>query len=72
MTRKLRAGVPLPLGAHLRGAGINFAIFSRHATGVSLVLFGSEQAQNPRHTLALDRKGSLKHHEAHIFYSGAQ
>jgi isoamylase len=34
-----RSGVPLPLGAHVRGQGVNFAIFSRHATGVRLDLF---------------------------------
>jgi isoamylase len=35
----VRSGVPFPLGAQLRGNGVNFAIFSRHATGVRLDLF---------------------------------
>jgi isoamylase len=32
-------GHPLPLGASVQRGGINFAIFSRHATSVTLVLF---------------------------------
>jgi isoamylase len=35
----VRSGGPLPLGAHPRGNGFNFAIFSRHATGVRLDFF---------------------------------
>jgi len=39
-------GYPLPLGANFTCIGINFALFSRHATAVSLVLFpkGEEEA----------------------------
>ena len=32
-------GHPLPFGATVERGGINFAIFSRHATAVTLVLF---------------------------------
>ena len=32
-------GAPLPLGATLDGKGVNFALFSAHATGVELCLF---------------------------------
>ena len=35
----VRVGVPLPLGAYARGAGVNFAFFSRHASRVRLELF---------------------------------
>lgn len=36
---KVRAGRPLPFGATLVPGGVNFSIFSRHATACSLVLF---------------------------------
>ncbi len=36
---KARAGRPLPFGATLVPGGVNFSIFSRHATACSLVLF---------------------------------
>ena len=32
-------GAPYPLGATWDGAGVNFALFSEHATGVELCLF---------------------------------
>ncbi|PTY03840.1 glycogen debranching enzyme GlgX [Opitutaceae bacterium EW11] len=35
----VRAGRPLPFGATLVPGGVNFSIFSRHATACSLVLF---------------------------------
>ncbi len=36
---KLRPGHPYPLGATWDGLGVNFALFSEHATGVELCLF---------------------------------
>jgi isoamylase len=35
----VRRGHPLPYGAAARREGVNFAVFSRHATAVSLVLY---------------------------------
>lgn len=37
--RKLQAGAPYPLGAHFDGLGINFAIFSAHASKMELCIF---------------------------------
>ncbi len=36
---RLSRGVPLPLGATIRRKGVNFSIFSSHATACTLVLF---------------------------------
>jgi isoamylase len=36
---RIRPGSPAPLGASWDGAGVNFALFSEHATGVDLCLF---------------------------------
>ena len=38
-TADLKEGRPWPLGAHWDGAGVNFALFSAHATKVELVVF---------------------------------
>ncbi|NLX19953.1 MAG: glycogen debranching protein GlgX [Desulfobulbus sp.] len=38
----IQAGVPLPLGSTILPQGINFALFSRHADSVSLVLNSSQ------------------------------
>lgn len=35
---RTRSGHPYPPGATWDGAGVNFALFSEHATGVSLCL----------------------------------
>src|SRR5262245_32321600 len=37
-------GQPYPLGATWTGNGVNFAIFSEHATGIELCLFDSIEA----------------------------
>ncbi|OQX66704.1 MAG: hypothetical protein B6A08_19120 [Sorangiineae bacterium NIC37A_2] len=38
-------GIPYPLGATLDGGGVNFAVFSEHATQVELCLFDDEGAE---------------------------
>jgi isoamylase len=39
---RLREGLPYPLGASWNGLGVNFALFSAHATKVELCLFDSD------------------------------
>lgn len=53
-TREVRTGTPLPFGAHLRGDGVNFALFSRRATQVWLELYDRPQDQTPHQSIALD------------------
>ena len=38
----IREGLPYPLGATWDGKGVNFALFSAHATRVELCLFEDE------------------------------
>lgn len=38
---RTQPGDPYPLGAHWDGSGVNFALYSEHATGVELCLFDS-------------------------------
>ena len=42
---------PYPLGADWDGAGVNFALFSEHATGVELCLFDDSAAETERISL---------------------
>ena len=44
----VRAGSPLPLGIQETGAGVNFAIFSRHASRIRLELFDHPKTHRPR------------------------
>lgn len=61
----IRAGVPLPLGAGERCGGVNFALFSRHATRVTLLLFAAATDTAPCRVLELDptrhRTGDVWH-----------
>ena len=42
LTQHIRPGSPFPLGASWDGHGVNFALYSEHASGVELCLFDSE------------------------------
>jgi isoamylase len=61
----VRSGMPLPLGATQRGTGVNFALFSRHATQVRLELFDQPQDSAPARSILLDaaqhRTGDVWH-----------
>lgn len=49
-------GRPLPQGAHECCDGFNFAVFSRHAERVVLLLFENAQSTEPLATIDLDPK----------------
>ena len=61
---RVQPGVPLPLGATITERGVNFSVFSRHATGVTLVLF-HEDASAPAQEYVLNpvenRTGDIWH-----------
>src|SRR5262250_705249 len=46
-------GNPYPLGATWDGRGVNFALFSEHATRVELCLFDSADAHTEAHRVTL-------------------
>ena len=58
-------GSPLPLGVRCDPAGANFALFSRHATAIELLIFDSRFAPSPSVRVALDplvhRTGDIWH-----------
>lgn len=61
----MQLGAPLPLGASERRGGVNFALFSRHATRVTLLLFDAPTDQVPCRSFDLDpgqhRTGDIWH-----------
>ena len=61
----IRSGVPLPLGAHPQGNGVNFALFSRHASGVRLDLFDRPEDAVPVRSIifnaARNKTGDIWH-----------
>ena len=62
MQGHLRPGKPSPLGATWDGLGVNFALFSRHATRVELLLFDDPMDEAPSTTIELpERTGPIWH-----------
>jgi len=68
--QSVRSGTPLPLGAHVRGSGVNFALFSRHATGVRLDLFDRADAGAPARTIILDAARNKTGDIWHVWLDG--
>jgi len=57
---RIRPGRPYPLGATWDGAGVNFALFSEHATGVELCLFDpSDPAREQQRVRLIERLAGL-------------
>ncbi|MCL2410992.1 MAG: glycogen debranching protein GlgX [Treponema sp.] len=63
-------GKALPLGASLVNDGVNFAIFSRNATAVTLIIFESADADSPLAEIHLDKKEHQTGNIWHCFISG--
>ena len=51
-------GKALPMGATLTGRGVNFSVFSRHASQIILVLFESAEKDSRYQELALSEKNN--------------
>ena len=55
-------GAPYPLGATWDGVGVNFALFSEHATRVELCLFDSPDAETESLTIPLTEQTDMVWH----------
>ena len=61
----VRAGSPLPLGIQEKGGGVNFAIFSRHASRIRLELFDHPEDTSPAWAIDLD---SVRNHTGDVWH----
>src|SRR6185436_15652482 len=66
----IESGTSAPLGATVCAAGVNFSVFSKHASSMELLLFDDEQATQPSRTLPLDRQSHRSYHYWHAFVPG--
>jgi len=55
-TFKLKPGHPYPSGARLDSEGVNFSIFSRHASKVELLLFKTSDSNDPFQVIELGQQ----------------
>jgi isoamylase len=63
-------GSPSPLGATPTPDGINFSIFSKHATAMELLLFDREDDSSPGQVVRLDPAVNRTYHYWHVFVPG--
>src|SRR5579871_6334975 len=60
-------GESAPLGATVRGSGVNFSLFSRHAHAVELLLFDREDDSRPSRVIPIDPVTNRSYHYWHTF-----
>ena len=63
----LEEGSSSPLGATPSAEGVNFSVFSRHATGVELLLFDDADDTKPARVVRLDPSVNRTYHYWHVF-----
>jgi glycogen operon protein len=63
----LQDGSSSPLGATPSAHGVNFSVFSRHATGVQLLLFDGVDDTKPTRVVRLDPSAHRTYHYWHAF-----
>ncbi len=65
-----RRGRSYPLGAAVHPDGVNFSVYSRHATAIELLLFDGVEAPAPARVIALDARAHRTYHYWHVFVPG--
>ncbi len=65
-------GVGLPMGATRLAGGVNFSIYSRHATDVTLSLFRPGEEEEPFEEFALDAAHHRTGHAWHLWLGGLE
>jgi isoamylase len=63
-------GHPHPLGATVQPEGVNFSVFSEHATGVELLLFEAHDSPRPLQVITLDPYLNKTFHFWHVLVRG--
>ena len=64
-------GAAHPLGATPTADGVNFSVFSEHATDVTLLLFDEADSAEPIATIELDPRTNKSFHFWHAHVQGA-
>lgn len=66
----MKNGSPYPLGASVTATGVNFSVFSYHATRAELLLFDTEDATQPSRTVDLVPGTNRTSHYWHVHLPG--
>ncbi len=65
-------GTSAPLGATVQPGGVNFSVFSKHASAIELLLFDDANAQTPSRVIPLDGLAHRSYHYWHGFIRGLE
>src|SRR5215468_7656498 len=63
-------GASAPLGATITANGVNFSLFSKHATGIDLLFFDHVDDAKATRVVHLDPVASHTYHYWHVFVPG--
>jgi isoamylase len=66
----MKTGSPYPIGATVTATGVNFSVFSYHASRAELLLFDSEDATEPSRIIDLVPGASRTSHYWHVHVLG--
>ena len=66
-TYKTSPGSPYPVGSRLKDDGVNFSIFSRHATEVELLLYDSSTSLEPFQIVPLHTEFNKTFYSWHVY-----
>jgi glycogen operon protein len=61
-----------PLGATLSPEGANFSVYSKHATGIELLLFDRANDARPSRVIRIDPLTNRTYHYWHVFVPGVK
>jgi isoamylase len=68
----MKTGSPYPLGASVTPTGVNFSVFSYHATRAELLLFDTEEATQPSRVIDLVPETSCTSNYWHVHLTGVK
>jgi isoamylase len=72
LNRTVQTGEVYPLGATVKAKGVNFSVFSKHATKIELLLFDGANDDRPTRALALDPQKQRTFYYWHVFVPGLE
>ena len=72
MAQETKEGRSSPLGATLSLEGANFSVYSKHATGIELLLFNRVDDARPARVIPIDPLTNRTYHYWHVFVPGVR
>jgi len=72
VVEETKEGRSSPLGATVSADGTNFCVYSKHATGVELILFDCVDDASPERVISIDPATNRTYHYWHVFVPGVK